>query len=87
MEECQFCGLKVEKKELFEHEYVCGAKTELCTKCGKFIPLRDMIDHQNKICVDILIYEGQGKKELIKRNVNLEDSLTEEEDKKEIDKI
>ena len=86
MEECQFCGLKVEKKELFEHEYECGAKTELCTKCGKFIPLRDMIDHQNKICVDILIYEGQGKKELIKRNVNLEDSLTEEEDKKEIDK-
>ena len=86
MMECQFCGLKLEKKELFEHEYECGAKTELCKKCGKFIPLRDMIDHQNKICVDILIYEGQGKKELIKRNVNIEDSLDEEEDKKELDK-
>ena len=54
---CRYCGLEVIYKELDTHEIQCGAKTEQCPKCLKYIPRKDYEKHQQTSCVDTLIYQ------------------------------
>ena len=36
---CTYCTLDVPIKDLHEHEYMCGSKTENCVYCGELIPI------------------------------------------------
>jgi hypothetical protein len=40
----------VAKRDLKEHEYICGAKTEQCDKCHQYIPIKDMFRHHDNKC-------------------------------------
>lgn len=43
--ECRFCTLQLTVREKGEHEYICGAKTEKCDKCNRYIPIKDYDVH------------------------------------------
>jgi hypothetical protein len=43
--ECRYCTLQLTVREKEEHEYICGAKTEKCEKCNKYVPIKDYDTH------------------------------------------
>ena len=50
MVECHFCGLFMEKNELTEHEYQCGAKSTPCEYCGINVPAMEKQLHLDYTC-------------------------------------
>ena len=42
---CEYCGELKSLDLLEEHETMCGARTENCNYCNKFIPRKDMKSH------------------------------------------
>ena len=80
---CKYCELQMREKDLLDHEYICGAKTELCRLCGKYIPKKDLEKHQIEGCFDLLIYEGKDKKEVIIRAKSSNDITKLEKKEKE----
>uniref|UniRef100_A0A667ZNW8 XIAP associated factor 1 n=1 Tax=Myripristis murdjan TaxID=586833 RepID=A0A667ZNW8_9TELE len=46
---CKFCELEVPWKELDEHSAACGSRTERCGDCGRYVTLKDQLEH-DKIC-------------------------------------
>nr|XP_008269082.2 XIAP-associated factor 1 [Oryctolagus cuniculus] len=44
--ECKFCELAVHLSKLQTHEHHCGARTERCPDCGRFVMLRELAQHR-----------------------------------------
>lgn len=49
--ECGFCGVDFRESELAAHAAVCGARTEKCLLCGKFVKLSEQALHEASGCV------------------------------------
>ncbi|KAL6841810.1 hypothetical protein ACP4OV_028322 [Aristida adscensionis] len=43
---CQYCEFELPAVDLFEHQDVCGNRTEYCQACRKYIRLREWIGHE-----------------------------------------
>ncbi|XP_071717569.1 uncharacterized protein [Rutidosis leptorrhynchoides] len=43
---CDYCEFPLPAIDLFEHQEVCGNRTELCQLCNKYIRLRERIAHE-----------------------------------------
>ncbi|OEL22598.1 hypothetical protein BAE44_0016381, partial [Dichanthelium oligosanthes] len=43
---CQYCEFELPALDLFEHQDVCGNRTEYCQTCRKYIRLREWIGHE-----------------------------------------
>lgn len=43
---CQYCEFELPAVDLFEHQDVCGNRTEYCQICRKYIRLREWIGHE-----------------------------------------
>ncbi|PIA51929.1 hypothetical protein AQUCO_01000061v1 [Aquilegia coerulea] len=43
---CEYCEFPLPVIDLFEHQEVCGNRTEYCHLCSKYIRLRERIDHE-----------------------------------------
>ncbi|GJN10807.1 hypothetical protein PR202_ga28934 [Eleusine coracana subsp. coracana] len=43
---CQYCEFELPAVDLFEHQDVCGSRTEFCQECRKYIRLREWIGHE-----------------------------------------
>ncbi|KAL6657107.1 hypothetical protein ACP70R_004887 [Stipagrostis hirtigluma subsp. patula] len=43
---CQYCEFELPAVDLFEHQDVCGNRTEYCQTCRKYIRLREWIGHE-----------------------------------------
>lgn len=48
--ECKYCSFHLLLRDKKEHEYICGAKTEYCQNCRKFIPIKDYDAHSVTSC-------------------------------------
>ncbi|KAL1814032.1 hypothetical protein DCAR_0626438 [Daucus carota subsp. sativus] len=46
---CDYCEFPLPAVDLFEHQEVCGNRTELCNLCNKYIRLRERSNHES-IC-------------------------------------
>ena len=51
MVQCKFCEMSLKGKELEEHEYPCGSRTEQCDKCFNYIILRDFQTHDCSVVI------------------------------------
>ncbi|XP_061197301.1 TRAF-type zinc finger domain-containing protein 1-like isoform X2 [Saccostrea echinata] len=47
---CIYCEMDVAKGELEEHQGYCGTRTENCIRCGQFIMVKDMAQHEESRC-------------------------------------
>jgi len=47
---CAFCFADHPIKDKHDHVYFCGAKTEKCARCDKYVMLRDMDLHISMDC-------------------------------------
>ena len=47
---CVYCGLKLNKNEINDHEYICGARTQNCPMCGEFVTFKAFEKHLNELC-------------------------------------
>ncbi|XP_062590468.1 TRAF-type zinc finger domain-containing protein 1-like isoform X2 [Saccostrea cucullata] len=47
---CVYCEMDVAKGELEEHQGYCGTRTENCIRCGQFIMVKDMAQHEESRC-------------------------------------
>jgi hypothetical protein len=45
-----FCFSDFPLRDKHDHEYFCGAKTEKCSRCEKYVVLRDMDIHISMDC-------------------------------------
>ena len=80
---CQYCELKIQYKDLKEHEYICGSKTEKCPKCGKLIPMKDYNEHISEGCFDLIIHD-ENEDIIIKSKFNvINEPIDNEEIKKD----
>lgn len=43
---CEYCEFPLPAIDLFEHQEVCGNRTEYCHRCGRYIRLRDRYVHE-----------------------------------------
>ncbi|KAM0830212.1 hypothetical protein ACQ4PT_066341 [Festuca glaucescens] len=43
---CQYCEFELPAVDIFEHQDVCGNRTEYCQPCKKYIRLREWIGHE-----------------------------------------
>lgn len=43
---CEYCEFPLPAVDLFEHQEVCGNRTEYCSLCKKYVRLRDRIVHE-----------------------------------------
>ncbi|KAK1293157.1 hypothetical protein QJS10_CPB17g02461 [Acorus calamus] len=43
---CEYCEFPLPAVDLFEHQEVCGNRTEYCDLCSKYIRLRELNDHE-----------------------------------------
>ncbi|XP_006658059.2 XIAP-associated factor 1-like [Oryza brachyantha] len=43
---CQYCEFELPAADIFEHQDVCGNRTEYCQPCRKYIRLRELIGHE-----------------------------------------
>ncbi len=72
--ECQYCSLLVEPKELEEYEKMCGARTVECEICRQYIQRRLLNQHLN------VIHDRGFKTNNIRNNIRNKEE--EDEDKK-----
>jgi len=47
---CEFCMLAFDAASFVDHATLCGARTELCDKCRRYVMLRDMVYHSENDC-------------------------------------
>jgi len=47
---CPYCLISFPFSEFYDHERVCGSRTELCERCLKYIMLRDKEQHDTSNC-------------------------------------
>lgn len=47
---CPYCKLPVSVADSEAHLARCGARTEPCSICSRFIRLRDMAQHEDSLC-------------------------------------
>uniref|UniRef100_A0A5B7CD99 Putative TRAF-type zinc finger domain-containing protein 1-like n=1 Tax=Davidia involucrata TaxID=16924 RepID=A0A5B7CD99_DAVIN len=45
---CEYCEFPLPAVDLFNHQEVCGNRTEYCHSCGKYIRLRERPGHENR---------------------------------------
>lgn len=45
---CEYCEFPLPAIDLFEHQEVCGNRTEYCPLCGKYVRLRERSDHESR---------------------------------------
>uniref|UniRef100_A0A5B7B581 Putative TRAF-type zinc finger domain-containing protein 1 isoform 1 n=1 Tax=Davidia involucrata TaxID=16924 RepID=A0A5B7B581_DAVIN len=45
---CEYCEFPLPVIDLFEHQEVCGNRTELCHLCNRYIRLRERNDHESR---------------------------------------
>ncbi|XP_057468985.1 uncharacterized protein LOC130758166 [Actinidia eriantha] len=45
---CEFCEFPLPAIDLYEHQEVCGNRTELCHLCNKYIRLRERNYHESR---------------------------------------
>ncbi|KAL7245509.1 hypothetical protein ACSBR2_000778 [Camellia fascicularis] len=45
---CEYCEFPLPAIHLFEHQEVCGNRTELCHLCNRYIRLREKIAHESR---------------------------------------
>ncbi|XP_052189302.1 uncharacterized protein LOC127799366 [Diospyros lotus] len=45
---CDYCEFPLPAIDLFEHQEVCGNRTELCHLCSRYIRLRERNDHESR---------------------------------------
>ncbi|XP_068441529.1 XIAP-associated factor 1 [Clinocottus analis] len=50
LQSCCYCELELPRKDLDEHQLVCGSRTELCRDCGRYVTLRDRPGHAAAAC-------------------------------------
>ncbi|MFS7974771.1 putative Zinc finger, RING/FYVE/PHD-type [Helianthus anomalus] len=43
---CDYCEFPLPAVDLFEHQEVCGNRTELCHLCNRYIRLRERVAHE-----------------------------------------
>uniref|UniRef100_A0A0D9X2E8 TRAFD1/XAF1 zinc finger domain-containing protein n=1 Tax=Leersia perrieri TaxID=77586 RepID=A0A0D9X2E8_9ORYZ len=43
---CQYCEFELPAADIFEHQDVCGNRTEYCQPCQKYIRLRELVGHE-----------------------------------------
>ncbi|KAG8099203.1 hypothetical protein GUJ93_ZPchr0013g36972 [Zizania palustris] len=43
---CQYCEFELPAVDIFEHQDVCGNRTEYCQPCKKYVRLREWIGHE-----------------------------------------
>ncbi|KAJ0748743.1 putative Zinc finger, RING/FYVE/PHD-type [Helianthus annuus] len=43
---CDYCEFPLPAIDLFEHQEVCGNRTELCHLCNRYIRLRERAAHE-----------------------------------------
>eukprot|EP00483_Globobulimina_turgida_P004628 UN04637 len=48
MIECRFCEFQCDMLAIHDHEYQCGARTDLCQFCGKRDTLRNLTDKNHQ---------------------------------------
>eukprot|EP00483_Globobulimina_turgida_P010004 UN10023 len=48
MIECRFCEFQCDMLSIHDHEYQCGARTDLCQLCGKRDTLRNLTDKNHQ---------------------------------------
>ncbi|BAT03017.1 uncharacterized protein [Oryza sativa Japonica Group] len=42
---CQYCDFELPAADIYEHQDVCGNRTEYCQPCRKYVRLREQIGH------------------------------------------
>lgn len=47
---CSYCELSLHADKLDDHMIYCGARTELCELCGRYIQLKCLDEHNLKGC-------------------------------------
>jgi hypothetical protein len=47
---CQYCQLRKKMVDIPDHEDYCGSRTEKCSKCSKFISIKDFQQHSQSNC-------------------------------------
>lgn len=47
---CEFCELEVPMVQLNDHEELCGARTDVCTRCMHYVRNRDAHSHRMSGC-------------------------------------
>ncbi|KAI8550222.1 hypothetical protein RHMOL_Rhmol06G0087900 [Rhododendron molle] len=45
---CEYCEFPLPAIDLYEHQEVCGNRTELCHLCSRYIRLRERIVHESR---------------------------------------
>ncbi|KAA8528385.1 hypothetical protein F0562_035740 [Nyssa sinensis] len=45
---CEYCEFPLPVIDLFEHQEVCGNRTEYCHQCNRYIRLRERNDHESR---------------------------------------
>jgi len=45
---CDYCEFPLPAIDLFEHQELCGNRTELCHLCSRYIRLRERNDHETR---------------------------------------
>ncbi|XP_044529585.1 TRAF-type zinc finger domain-containing protein 1 [Gracilinanus agilis] len=77
---CQHCELELAFLKLKDHEDYCGARTELCGKCGRNVMVKDLQAHP-----EVCGREGEDKRESRARPSRGYESEEEEEEEEEED--
>lgn len=45
---CDYCDFPLPAVDLFQHQEVCGSRTELCYLCRRFVILRELVNHESR---------------------------------------
>jgi hypothetical protein len=70
---CEYCDLEVTFEQFTEHVDFCGARTEKCEKCGKFVQKKEQSQHDATDC-EVLLFKAE--EELKKMAVDTEPKKT-----------
>jgi hypothetical protein len=47
---CEYCELPLPAERMEDHVFYCGARTDVCRTCGRYIMLKDRIQHASSSC-------------------------------------
>ena len=65
--QCYYCELMLDSDKIKSHIEFCGTRTELCTKCSRYIKIKDFNQHESSNCAYPIIVET--KKQPLKPEV------------------
>jgi len=55
--QCYYCELMLDSDKIEDHIEFCGTRTELCTKCSRYIKIKDFNQHESSNCAYPIIVE------------------------------